>query len=105
MEAFFNLLEELYIKNNYPPNRIYNVDESGLTIVQSKIPQIIGHKGKRQVAALTSAERGSLMTIVVCMNATGHFVPQFIIFPRKNMSAQLMRGCPPGSVGVAHPSG
>jgi uncharacterized protein YraI len=105
VEAFFNLLEELYTKNNYPPNRIYNVDESGLTIVQSKIPQIIGHKGKRQVAALTSAERGSLMTIVVCMNATGHFVPPFIIFPRKNMSAQLMRGCPPGSVGVAHPSG
>lgn len=105
VEAFFNLLEELYAKNNYPPNRIYNVDESGLTIVQSKIPQIIGHKGKRQVAALTSAERGSLMTIVVCMNATGHFVPPFIIFPRKNMSAQLMRGCPPGSVGVAHPSG
>ncbi|CAG4986635.1 unnamed protein product [Parnassius apollo] len=105
VEAFFNLLEELYTKNNHPPYRIYNVDESGLTIVQSKIPQIIGHKGKRRIAALTSAERGSLMTIVVCVNATGHIVPPFIILPRKNMSAQLMRGCPPGSVGVAHPSG
>ena len=105
MGAFFDLLEEVYTKNNYPPNRIYNVDESGLTIVQSKIPQIIGRRGKRQIAALTSAVRGSIMTIVICMNACGLFVPPFIIFPRKNMSAQLMRGCPPGSVGVAHPSG
>ncbi|KAL0809939.1 hypothetical protein ABMA28_010794 [Loxostege sticticalis] len=102
---FFQLLDEIYEKNKYPPNRIYNVDESGLTVVQSRIPQVIGHRGKRQIAALTSAERGSLVTIVVCMNATGHFVPPFVIFPRKNMSSQLMRGCPPGAEGVAHPSG
>ncbi|GBP08867.1 hypothetical protein EVAR_78264_1 [Eumeta japonica] len=102
---FFQLLDEIYEKNKYPPNRIYNVDESGLTVVQSRIPQVIGHRGKRQIAALTSAERGSLVTIVVCMNATGHFVPPFVIFPRKNMSSQLMRGCPPGAEGVVHPSG
>lgn len=45
------------------------------------------------------------MTIVIAMNVTGHFVPPYIIFPRKNMSEQLMRGSPPGAVGVAHPSG
>lgn len=105
VDTFFELLEDVYVLGNYGPNRIYNVDESGLTVVQSKIPQVIGHKGKRQIASLTSAERGSLITIVVAMNATGHFVPPFIIFPRKNMSEQLMRGSPPGAVGVAHPSG
>lgn len=42
------------------------------------------------------------MTIVVCMNATGYFVPSYFIFLRENMSAQLMRGCLPGSEGVAH---
>lgn len=101
MDAFFNLLEDIYIKNNYPPNLIYNVDESGLTIVQSKLPQIIGHRWKRQITALTSAERGSLVTIVVCMNATSHFVPPFIICPRKKydcltnerMSAIISRSC------------
>ncbi|CAH2089800.1 unnamed protein product [Euphydryas editha] len=105
VDTFFDLLEGLYAQEKYGPNRIYNVDESGLTVVQSKIPQVVGHKGKRQIASLTSAERGSLMTIVVAMNATGHFVPPFIIFPRKNMSEQLMRGSPPGAVGIAHPSG
>lgn len=68
VDAFFDLLEEVYTKGNYTANRIYNVDESGLTLVQSKIPQVIGHKGKRQIASLTSDERGSLMTIVISMS-------------------------------------
>ncbi|XP_072945514.1 uncharacterized protein [Epargyreus clarus] len=105
VDNFFQLLEGIYEKNNYSADRVYNVDETGLTIVQSRIPEVIGRRGKRQIASLTSAERGSLVTIIACMNATGHFVPPFIIFPRKNMNLQLMRGCPPGAQGVAHPSG
>nr|XP_023030423.1 uncharacterized protein LOC111518260 [Leptinotarsa decemlineata] len=63
--------------------------------------QVVAHRGKRQIASLTSAERDSFMTIAVDMNATGHFVPPFIKFPRKNINDQLMRG----TVGIAHPSG
>jgi len=76
-----------------------------LTVVSSKIPQIIGRKGKRQISMATSAERGSLITIICAMNAAGTFVPPMIIFPRKNMTNALMKGAPPGSIGVAHPSG
>ena len=61
--------------------------------------------GKDQVAALTSAERGALITIVVCMNAAGTFVPPLVIFPRKNMSDQLKKGAPPGTIFAVHPSG
>lgn len=103
--GFFNLLEAEFEKFHFPPANIYNVDESGLTIVQTKVSSVIGLRGKRQVASLTSAERGALMTIIFCMNAAGDFVPPLIIFPRKNMNMQLMKGSPPGSVGVAHPSG
>ena len=55
---FFYLLEEAYSEHQYPAERIYNVDETGLS-VQSKIPSIIGSKGKRQIGALTSAKSGS----------------------------------------------
>lgn len=103
--TFFKLLEEIFSKQKFPADRIYNVDETGLTIVQSKIPYVVGRKGKRQIAALTSAERGSTVTVIACMSASGHFVPPMVIFPRKNMNDQLMRGAPPGSIGVAHPSG
>ncbi|KAF7285012.1 hypothetical protein GWI33_012327 [Rhynchophorus ferrugineus] len=57
-------LKKLYEKNNYSPDRVYNIDETGLTVVQSKIAEVIGRRGKRQIASLTSAERGFLVTVV-----------------------------------------
>lgn len=39
----FNLLLK---KHSYPANRIFNVDESGLTVVQNKVEPVIGLRGK-----------------------------------------------------------
>lgn len=39
------------------------------------------------------------------MNAAGHYVPPLIVFPRKNMQAELMDGTPPGSIHACHISG
>lgn len=105
VDEFFTLLEQVMEQNNFPPDRIFNVDESGLCIVQSKCPQIIACKGKRQIGTLTSAERGSLLTVVLSMSASGIFVPPMMIFPRKNANAQLEKGAPPGSIFRYHPSG
>ncbi|KAJ4438714.1 hypothetical protein ANN_14661 [Periplaneta americana] len=60
INKFFDMLEAECDKHSYPADRVYNVDETGLTVVQSKIPHVIGLKGKQQVGAITSAERGSL---------------------------------------------
>lgn len=103
--SFFNVLEKEYDKKFYPPERIFNVDETGLTVVQNKIANVIGRKGKRQIASLTSAERGSLITLVAAMSAAGQFIPPMMIFPRKNMNQQLMKGAPPGAIMAVHPSG
>ncbi|KAJ0172500.1 hypothetical protein K1T71_011639 [Dendrolimus kikuchii] len=105
VKNFFDILETEMTKVNYPPDRIFNVDETGLTIVQSKIPQVVGKKGKKQIWALTAAERGSLCTLVCCMSASGIYVPPMLIFPRKNYTDILMKGPPPGSIGKVHPSG
>ncbi|KAJ4425644.1 hypothetical protein ANN_27840 [Periplaneta americana] len=104
INKFFDMLEAEYDKHSYPADRVYNVDETGLTVVQSKIPHVIGLKGKRQVGAITSAERGSLVTVIWCMSA-GTFVPPMMIFPRKNWTDTLMKGAPPGAMGRCHPSG
>lgn len=105
VDGFFDILETEYGTKKYGPDRIFNVDETGLSIVQSKVAKVVGLKGKRQVGASSSAERGSLVTVVCCMSAGGTFVPPMIIFPRKNMSDLIMKGAPPGSIGRAHPSG
>ncbi|KAJ8928087.1 hypothetical protein NQ314_019385 [Rhamnusium bicolor] len=80
-------------------------DETGLSIVQNKIAEVVGRKGKRQIASLTYAERGSLITPIASMSASGQFVPPILIFPHKNQNQQLMNGAPPGSIMAVHPSG
>ncbi|KAJ8882167.1 hypothetical protein PR048_018655 [Dryococelus australis] len=101
----FTLLESDLNEHKYPVDRVYNVDETGATIVQSKIPQVFALKGKRQVASISSAEHGSLVTVVTFMRVGGDHVLLMLVFPRKNMSPHLMRGAPPGAIGVCHPSG
>jgi hypothetical protein len=102
---FFDLYEKELAAHDYPPSRIFNVDETGVTVVQKKQPKILALKGKRQIGALTAAERGSLITIVVCMSASGIFVPPLIIFPRKNANHLLIRGAPPGTIFKYQPFG
>ena len=102
---FFDLYEKELAAHDYPSSRIFNVDKTGLTVVQKKQPKILALKGKRQIGALTAAERGSLITIVVCMSASGIFVPPLIIFPRTNASHLLTIGAPPGTIFKYEPSG
>ncbi|XP_067627379.1 uncharacterized protein [Eurosta solidaginis] len=103
--SFYNLLENEYVKHNFSATRIWNVDETGLSVVQSRQPKVIAQKGKRQIGAMTSAERGSLITVITCMSAGGSFVPPYFIFPRKNNHPLLMKYAPPGAKSSCHLSG
>ncbi|XP_072380494.1 uncharacterized protein [Diabrotica undecimpunctata] len=94
VSKFFDLYEPEYLKLTIPAKRIFNVDETGLTIVQHKHSKVISMREKKQVLSLTSAERGKLITAITCMNAAGVFVPPLLIFPRKNIKPELMLGAP-----------
>ena len=59
-EFFFSNLGKLYEKNAFPANRIWNVDETGLTTVH-KPNKILAVKGAKQVDKIRSAERGELV--------------------------------------------
>ena len=103
--SFFNLLEKVQDTNKFSPDRIYNVDETGITTVANRPSKIVATRGKKQVGSLSSAERGQLVTVEICMNAAGFFVPPLFIFPRKRMKDELMENSPPGSIAVPHESG
>ncbi|VEN44176.1 unnamed protein product, partial [Callosobruchus maculatus] len=105
VSRFFDLYEPEYNKIRDPFQRVFNVDETGITIVQHKHSKVISLKGKKQISSLTSAERGKLITIITCVNASGVYIPPVIIFPRKNMKAELMLGAPAGAVAECHISG
>ena len=88
----------------FQPNRIYNVDETGLTTVQ-KPPKVIAVKGEKQVGQIVSGERGTLVTMCGAVNALGNSVPPMLIFPRVHYRDYMVKGAPPGTIGVAHQSG
>ena len=80
------------------------MDETGVTIVQ--VPnRVVTAKDTRKIGAITSAERGDLVTVVYSVCASGSVVPPMFIFPRKNYRDYFIRGGPEGCTGTAVSSG
>jgi hypothetical protein len=100
-----HIYEHLLEKIHFTPHRLYNCDETGLSVVQHKVCNEVSLKGTRQIAALSSAERGSLVIVVTCMSAAGHFVPPLLVYPRINMKAEVIDGDPPDTTAACHKSG
>lgn len=104
VEIFFEKLENLVKKHNFLPHKIFNCDETGVSIVH-KNQKVLSVLGKKQVGKLTSGERGRNVTILFCMGPTGIFVPPLFVFPRMRMNERLMIGAPVGGIGVAQANG
>lgn len=75
---------------NVPPERIFNVDKTGLTVIQNKMPHVVARKEKRHIASLTSAERGFLITLVASKSWPIHSTNDDIL--PKNIYHQLKKG-------------
>jgi hypothetical protein len=63
------MFEPLLRLINFSSHRLLNYEETGLNVLQLKVCKVISLKGKRKIS-LSSAERGSIVTNVACMNAT-----------------------------------
>jgi len=101
---FFLKLAEVMDKHKFPPFRIWNVDEVGVTTVQ-KPRKVLAPKGSKQVGSVTSAERGTLVTVCVAANAVGNSVPCMFVFPRIKYRDYFVRDGPPGCIGAGNSSG
>lgn len=97
VDLFFSNLSRVFKDYNYPANRIYNADETGITPVH--IPaKILAGKGQRQVGAITSGERGKLVTVLCSVSAAGDYVPPMFIFGRGRMKYELTKNGPTNAV-------
>ena len=74
VDAFFSLLEDVVDANKLDVERIWNCDETGIFTVPKSLAKVISNKGKRQVGSITSAERGQLVTAVICCSASGRYM-------------------------------
>lgn len=106
VDLFFKNLESIYEKEETFANgtRVWNLDETGTSTVH-KSSKIIAKKGIKQVNVATSQERGVLVTTCVAVSAMGSFIPPIMVFPRKHFKPHMINGAPPGTLGLATPSG
>ena len=72
------------------------MDETGVTTVL-KPDRIIGRRGTKQIGAITSAERGTLITVEGTISASENSIPPHFIFPRVKFQRYFLNGAPPGS--------
>lgn len=99
VEQYFSLLESTLIELNLldKPGHIFNMDETGLQL-NNKPGQVVAIKGSKNVAAITSGERGETITVIACCSAEGTFIPPACIFKGKNKKKEYEDNLPPGSV-------
>ena len=83
---------------------MFNVDETGITTVQTKQSKVLALKEKKQSGSIADAARGVLCTAVICMSAKGGYVPPNLIFSRQQMKPELLDGTSPDSGYSSHPS-
>ena len=79
---FFGKLGAIFGRLNLlsKPMLIYNCDETGITVVH-KPGKVFAELGRRNVYALTSAERGKTHTVLSCVSASGLCVPPMMVYP------------------------
>ncbi|KAG5864203.1 hypothetical protein JTB14_008836 [Gonioctena quinquepunctata] len=87
VDEFFENYRAVLTKYKFTSDRIYNLDETGVT-------------------TLVSAERGELVTVCAEIPAAGHIIPPTFVFPRVHYEDHFINdGAPEGSLDLATRSG
>lgn len=98
VERYFQNLQRVQEKYKFLPDRIYNVDESGISTVPKESNKRLGPKGIKQFGIISSWERGKNITVICAFSASGSYIPPLFVFPRKRMSPQLQKNGPSGAI-------
>ena len=85
---YFDLLKEVLTESQLlnSPNRIYNVDETGITL-DGHAPRIVAKKGQKKVRYRTSGNKTQI-TVIACVSASGQCIPPFVIFDAKRLNME-----------------
>ena len=98
VNEFFGIYKDVLNGHKYLPSKVWNMDETGITSVHQP-GKVVASKGVRQVAKMTSGERGTTVTVICAVSAAGAYLPPFM-----RMVDQITQGDPPQPVGHASAS-
>jgi len=96
VSAFFDALTNLFLKNSYPPDAVFNVDETGFALGTTQSSKVLidktVSKGLKKIA-----ERQEWITAIECISAAGTPLPPLVIFKAKDTNTKWIPvTTPPG---------
>jgi hypothetical protein len=102
VNRFFDIIEAEFEKLNYNTNRIFNVDETGLSVVQSKIPKAVALKRKKTDLGNDLSRKGILCYSYCLHQFCCNICPSDDDFPQEK--PQQLPGQGSSSVNILHVS-
>lgn len=102
---FFQNLRDMFEKYDFPDDCVFNMDETGISTVPSKMAKVVSLTGKKTVSKTVSTERGENVTIVVCVSPVGFPVSPAIIIPRQSHHSKFYKGAPTYTLELYNSSG
>ena len=98
LNNYFDLLEDTLKANEIfnDASRIFNCDETGIPLNPSSL-KVVDKVGAKNPSYLTGSTKAQV-TVLACSCATGYVIPPFVIFDRKTLNPELMKGEIPGTL-------
>lgn len=98
VNKMFKLLLQVLTEHDLldKPDRIFNVDETGVQL-NNKPGKVIVTKGAKSVHSITSGEKGETLSVIACCNAAGNFLSPVVIIKGVNRKPEFQDGLPLGS--------
>lgn len=103
MNEFLHLPERIVEDNNADATRIYDVDETGLTVVKKKPRRVVSMKGRSKICYVSSGERGVNTTAICCVRVAGCYIPPILIYKWARGCDHFKDGAPLGTVFAVNP--
>ncbi|KAG8233472.1 hypothetical protein J437_LFUL014018 [Ladona fulva] len=91
----FNRITSIYTKHNISSSNIYSVDETGILTVPNKPSKVLALWEEKTGRMFVILKTGVLVTVEMCMSASGNFMSPMHVFPRKQENPLLMDDTPP----------
>jgi len=79
VQGWFDAVTDLYIQHQYPPERIYNMDESGFAVGASQSSRALVNIREKSSWKVIKG-RQEWITAIECVSAAGFAVPPLLIF-------------------------
>ena len=92
LDCYYNLLEKTLLENGLSENpcNIFNCDETGMPLDSTGL-RIVVEIGVKNPVHINSGCK-SQITVLACVSASGYSLPPFVIFNRKSLNPQLVKG-------------